>query len=223
VKALRSVMVSAVIVAMVVGVATNHLSTLAPWMQPAAFALVIVALILWVGSEAGSFLIAVLYGGKGRYSVLVFALDRQKRLLLVQHPFHKRRIPPGGRLKMFELPHDAVGRLLKEEAGVTSYEFSSQFHRAEGPYTDFVTVLPQPYRVQRELRDQRGWVKFHYAFVYVVRTDDALGAVLDYDPRWYTAAEVHAMVPPTRPFDDIVLRYDDILKCLQPEPVRAHG
>ena len=62
-----------------------------------------------------------------RFAVLVFFLNSENKLLLIRHPFHKRRIPPGGRLNLNELPHVAVEARLREEAGITSFEFHPVF------------------------------------------------------------------------------------------------
>jgi 8-oxo-dGTP pyrophosphatase MutT (NUDIX family) len=213
-----------IVLGAVVNLASTYASNTSPTTSKIGFWLAVAIVggaALTIGGQA---LLSVLYFGRGRYAVLIFALDDRWRVLLVEHPFHQRLIPPGGRLKLLELPHEAVGRFLSEEAGVprTRFSFSPAFHEPESPYTDTVTIIPQPHRVQREDRRQRSLVKFHYAFVFVVDVDDAdVGANEQYRPRWYRWDEVDAMRPPHRPFDDIVRRYRDILDILEAEQESA--
>lgn len=207
----RDVIVTGVILAVLVNLASSS-SYIPDSAKRVAFWLLVSVSVLFVLVHVVNVALSILWFGKGRYAVLAFALDPQDRIALAQHPYHRRLIPPGGRLKTLELPHDAVKRVLLEEAGVTQFSFDPHFHSAVASYTDTVTILPEPHRIQREDRMQRGLVKFHYAFVYVLRAEsDAIQRTEPYNAKWYTLAQVHALLPPQRPFDDIVKRYEDIL------------
>jgi ADP-ribose pyrophosphatase YjhB (NUDIX family) len=152
----------------------------------------------------------------GRYAVLVFFLNRQKKLLLIKHPYHNVLLPPGGRLRQWELPHDAVARVLKEEACIDEhqFEFHPLFHEGEHVISEIVQSVPRPYSVHMERRQQRGWLHFHYAFVYVCRyrqADRVITVVPQYAPRWYSLKEIESSAPSDRPFDDIIRRYEELL------------
>jgi len=205
-----------IVLATCVGLSTRFLAGYSPRAEAFAFWVLIVGVSGWLLIAILRLTLSVLYFGKGRYSVLIFALDEQSRLLLVRHPYHKRLIPPGGRLRVFELPHAAVSRVLAEEANLKTFSFHPAFHRQIEGYSDTVTILPQPYSVQREDRRQRGFVRFHYAFVYVVIAQAAdLGSPPEgYQPRWCGKEQVTNMVAPDRPFDDVVKRYLDIISEL---------
>lgn len=153
-----------------------------------------------------------------RLAVLLFVLDEKKRLLLIEHPKHKRLLPPGGRIPFLQMPHDWVKQVLYRETGITpdKFVFDKIFHPDEPPFTDSVDVVPAPYRVQREHRTQRGGVRRHYAFIYVLRTSEySISSYLhSYNPSWYTIDDYNKLKPPRRPFDDIEKRYMDILNKL---------
>lgn len=218
----RGFVLTAIVVAIVVGLATTYIQELDERFKSIAFWIVMGVVVLWGVVEATAQLLAVLYFGKGRYAVLIFVLDDADRLLLVTHPYHRRLITPGGRLKVLELPHDAVARVLRTEAGISTFEFSSLFHAKQAAYTESVTIVPQPYMVQREDRKQRGFVRFHYAFVYVVRCAHGnVGAIPQYQPTWYSRSEIEKLMSPDRPFDDVVDRYDDILARIAAHKVGA--
>lgn len=116
------------------------------------------------------------------------------------------------------MPHDWVKQVLYRETGITpdKFVFDKIFHPDEPPFTDSVDVVPAPYRVQREHRTQRGGVRRHYAFIYVLRTSEySISSYLhSYNPSWYTIDDYNKLKPPRRPFDDIEKRYMDILNKL---------
>ncbi len=163
----------------------------------------------------------------GRYAVLIYFLNRNNELLLISHPFHNRLLPPGGRLKIWELPHNAVATKLKTETAITSFQFHPGFHNPNLMITEKVEDVPRPCWVHMEHRWQRGLVKFHYVFVYVCRfpgADEPLGHVEDYEPRWMSLREIEALGKDLRPFDDIILRYKEVLDRLtSPRPSAAGG
>lgn len=57
----------------------------------------------------------------GRFAALIFFLSADRKLLLIYHPFHRRLLPPGGRLQQWELPHAAVRHRLREETGILDF------------------------------------------------------------------------------------------------------
>jgi ADP-ribose pyrophosphatase YjhB (NUDIX family) len=153
----------------------------------------------------------------GRYAVLIFFLNSENKLLLIKHPFHGCLLPPGGRLKQWELPHVAVAKRLKEETKIEDFEFHPQFHNPNLMISEIVESVPRPYSVHMEHRKQRGLVRFHYAFVYVchfIGSDMPLQPVEDYQPRWLSLPEIYQLPKGVIPYDDIIRRYEDILTHL---------
>lgn len=150
-----------------------------------------------------------------RFAVLVFLLDRDNRLLLVQHPFHNRLIPPGGRLKDGEVPHQSVRERLLEETGITEFEFHPDFHSPLRVISEVVESVPEPYSVHMEHRRQRDGITSHYAFVYVCRFTGVCLPVTgeaSYRPQWYSLGQIKSMPRDRIPFDDIVRRYEGIIE-----------
>jgi ADP-ribose pyrophosphatase YjhB (NUDIX family) len=151
---------------------------------------------------------------RGRYSVLVFVLDGEQRLLLIKHPFHQVYLPPGGRLGPAEPPHAGVERVLREEAGLVQFEFDRRFHDPIVQLSERVEQLPRPAAIQLERRSQRTWVSFHCAMVYICRpTREPFvpAASLELQPRWLNIEEIRALPREERPFDDVVRRYETLI------------
>jgi ADP-ribose pyrophosphatase YjhB (NUDIX family) len=171
-------------------------------------------LFYFVAFKAGFF--------RSRFAVLIFVLDQSNRILLIKHPYHRRLLPPGGRLKTGELPHEAVGSKLREEAGITAFEFDKIFHHqirksqsiSNSALTDNVEEVVCPYYVHLEHRRQRDGVEGHYAFVYVCRVNNGSLNMksLDYNPRFYSMEEFDDLNFSERPFEDVILRYAIILR-----------
>jgi hypothetical protein len=141
-------------------------------------------------------------------------------------------IPPGGRLGLWEFPHEAVARCLVEEAGIghDQFEFDPRFHKRREMISNRVMNVPQPYAVHQEHRLQRKEIdtgncqgqeiQIHYAFLYVCRfrgVDLPLEPVRQYRPQWYSLKELEAMGE-ERPFDDVFRDYAAILNSLD-----SHG
>lgn len=217
-KHVDRLILSAIILGLLVNIASAFFSQQYPQASLYAAALMLAAVVLW-----GLFRLALLalqFTRAGRYAVLVFYLNVDSDLLLVKHPFHGRLIPPGGRLHRWEIPHVAVARVLNEEAAITQFEFHPKFHKPDMMLSDVVEEVPRPFAVQIEHRRQRGLVRFHYAFVYVCRpigTDSQLEAVQGYAPRWMNLTQMYLAGHDMRPFDDVLLRYQDLLRVVRPD------
>jgi hypothetical protein len=109
---------------------------------------------------------------------------------------------------------------LQEEAGISEdqLEFHPLFHDPHLPISELVERVPRPYSVHREYRSQRGFVKFHYAFVYVCRFsggNEVLHPVEQYHPAWYSLQQVESMGRNNRPFDDAIILYRELLRKVQ--------
>lgn len=205
---------SAIVLAAIVNVASSYYSEVLPEsIKVSALLIVSIIFIYFIFRILGLLLSYLRYG---RFAVLVFVLNKKNQLLLVSHPYHKRRIPPGGRLAQWELPHTAVTAKLKDEANILNFEFHSLFHKKHLVISELVEDVPRPYSVHMEHRRQRSLVKFHYAFIYIVRCLEEGGYRFrsEYDPKWFSLQEIKEMPRDQIPFDDIIRRYEDILEQL---------
>ena len=156
----------------------------------------------------------------GGYAVLIFFLNAKYELLLIRHPFHKCYLPPGGGLKEGELPHTAVAERLREETGILNFKFHPDFHNPNLVISEKVEDVPGPYSVHLELRPQSTGSEFHYAFVYVCcfeGADEPILTAKDYQPTWMSLETIYKLPKGQIPFDDIMVRYEDILRHLGKE------
>ena len=202
----------AVVLAVLVNLTAAHLDKRYP--SIAAWAALLLAGAVGLYAVYRSLEIAIQYFRYGRYAVLIFFLNSKNELLLIRHPFHKCYLPPGGRLNQWELPHEAVAKRLKEETGIESFQLHPQFHNPKLVISEIVEDVPRPYSVHMEHRRQRGFVSFHYAFVYICKfkgRDEPLPRVEGYEPAFFTLQQIYVMPRGTIPYDDIIRRYEDIL------------
>lgn len=210
-SALDKWVLSAIVVAILINVASTAIGNVTPDTPKVAAMILAIALAVYIVGRVG--LVAANYYLYSRFSILIFLLDTQQRLLLYRHPVFQRYIPPGGRLALSEAPDDAVNSRLRDKAGVSSFIFDPHFHAPRFPITELVEEVIRPFAVHREHRRQRGGVRAHYCFVYVCRL--AGGATANPDCRWVDLPDLLAMDVHTRPFDDIIAKYRLILDELQ--------
>lgn len=207
ISALDKWVFSTIIVAIIINLASNVVGNASTLVSQAATIILAVGLFVYVVARVAAF--ALNYYLYSRFSILVFVLDDQQRLLLYQHPNFHRFIPPGGRLGLSEAPDEAVGPRLKAKAGIESFDFDKHFHAPRFPISELVEEVVRPFAVHREHRRQRGGVRSHYCFVYVCRL--AGDARANPECRWVNLTDLLAMEVHLRPFDDIIAKYRLIL------------
>ena len=130
-----------------------------------------------------------------RFANLVYLISRNRNVVLIEHKYHNKIIPPGKRLGYHEEPHDAILRVLKEELGVSNIKLQFWPVFVKRTYKDKkgdgqIVLVPVPYQVQKEIRPQEEGIPEHYDFVYVCLTDDEFEMHGDMNPRWYSLNEL---------------------------------
>jgi hypothetical protein len=191
-----------------------------PYVYRHFFVLVTIALLFWIVYFTIRWLLIILTSG--RYAVEALILDNDNRLLLYKHPYHNKLLPPGGRVNLFEFPHDAIVSRLGERLNLhrKDYDFIRAFHPTIGHQIGDigdVQRVPAPFIVQRELRRQRSLVKFHYDFIYVLRLTNMS---IDFSRSAYTPvsfvaiAELRHMADTGRTLIDVVDAYERVLRQL---------
>jgi ADP-ribose pyrophosphatase YjhB (NUDIX family) len=206
---------TAFVIAIITNVSSSYIDKKFPDFGKYTSYLIGCSLFLWGVYRLAELVFA--YIRYGRYAVLIFFLNNNNQLLVIKHPFHGCLLPVGGRLKQWELPHLAVKRKLKEEAGIGDFMFHPEFHDEQLMISEIVENVPRPYSVHMEHRTQRGIAKYHYAFVYVCRFkggDENIDIQNEHQPSWKSLEQLQRMPRQVRPFDDIIIRYEDILNQL---------
>ena len=160
----------------------------------------------------------VSYLTSGRYAVEALILNQNDELLLYFHPQHKCMLPPGGRVKRSEFPHEAIGARLEERVGLKpdQYQLDGRFHHGlNSGNLGAVQRVAAPFLVQRELHRQRSFIRFHYDFFYVYRLLDVKSHQFDnvkVGPVHFADLDaISEMVAQKRTFPDVLDAYRRVL------------
>jgi ADP-ribose pyrophosphatase YjhB (NUDIX family) len=161
-----------------------------------------------------------------RYAVSAFVLNDENELLVYMHPFHKVFLQPGGRVRIGEVPHDALARCLMERLALAreAYEFDPRIHDGldnVGADVGKVVRVPAPFLVQREHEPQRGGVRTHYDLFYVLKLLDRsqLTAPERYQPvRFVALSTLRDMAARSATRPDLVDGYERLVAALRPMP-----
>ena len=219
-NAFDRIILSSLLLSMIVNIFSDYVIQIFPNIQSLLFPAVVILIIIWSLYFAGK-LIYDKYT-MGRYAVEVFLLNDQNELLLYYHPYHKKYLPPGGRVNASEFPDDAVRNRLKERIGLQSGDFV--FHELFHPNLNSsshtlgkIERIATPFLVQKELITQRGHKKFHYDFFYVLRLTKLPSCFLDneYQPiRFVSKDTLKDIILDKECFPDVMDTYERILKHL---------
>jgi len=157
-----------------------------------------------------------------RYANLIYLIDRNGSLAMVQRPQYENKwLPCGTRLKPYEWPHQAAQRIILEELGLSRDMYSFWPEHKEITY-DHTTIVPKPYQVQlelhRHLRDEDDEeIKAHYDVVYVCVTEK-IHPALKVNAKWFSFQEFLENVDLCKgkrrdfTFLDVEKTYEKILK-----------
>lgn len=112
------------------------------------------------------------------------------KFLWIKHEIHNDFLPPGGRLMIGEIPHDAIKTRVTSETGIPLEQlaFSTIFHNHYSNHTqgqnEIIQSHPLPIIIQTELVEQRGGIPFHYDFIYVFETEYKGPLIGRQNPNW---------------------------------------
>lgn len=191
--------------------------------QPVLYALVLCLIAVWLIEFFGRRLIHILR--LPRFAASAFILNANKDLLLYFHPRLNRYVQMGGRIGLWEQPHDGAMRTACERTGLSASDlaFHEVFHPNMNP-TDRalgkVERIASPFIVQREFTPQRGFVQYHYDFMYVfrVRHDDTRFNNDSYKPiRFVNLSVLRELVAKQEALPDVLDAYERILQVLNRE------
>jgi hypothetical protein len=149
-----------------------------------------------------------------RFANLVFVIDDAGNMVVINHPVYKKLNPPGSRLRLFEAPHEAIGRVLHEELGLEDqpgvWRLDEEIHP---PMTTFqVRLAPRPFQVQVEPGKHRRRVREHVDFIYVCRIKGVRPPLnsASYSPTWVSYDEF-LKLPEHLKFTDVPQTFHRIL------------
>src|ERR1051326_7684985 len=120
---------SAIVLAALLSFAVPEIAKTVPIVGPASLAALGALVLGWAIWLTRRLYATFSPWNRRRFAVLVFFLNDRNELLLVNRPMvwngaRARRLnPPGGRIDVGELPHDAVSRRLEAEAGILPHQY----------------------------------------------------------------------------------------------------
>ena len=150
-----------------------------------------------------------------RNAVIIFLMNDNDELLLVHNHTHKILLPPCKTMKAYEMHHQAVERVIKNQVGLTKeqYKIDERFHRKT---KNLFRVLdfPAPYAAQQEFSTRQSKrIRFHYSFIYVykLKPNVEIDETIDFFPRFFSLAQIEQIEEKLRPFQDIIMRYREMI------------
>lgn len=217
---LDRIILTGVILALITGISANYFGSVNHLLERIIGVLVLFVISTWLIILLSR---AIFYKlTDGELAVEAFILNSNKELLLYKHPFHNKFIPVGGRVKRSEFPDKALERRLLERAGLarSAYHYNNVFHPDfnTSPFNlGHVQRIPSPFIIQKELRRQRLFKKFHYDFIYVIDLldDKHVFPSNDYSPfRFVNLSMLSQLRNSNETFPDVLDTYDRILPLL---------
>ena len=208
------------IFATLVNLFSDSLKQIFPFIQNLIFVATATMLVIWVIVIIIKNTIELLTAG--RFATQALILNQKKELLLFSHPLHKKLLPPSGRVHRFQMPDEGMRRILQERVGLIpkDYRYHPAFHEVvDNQGQDFENVIrvPTPFLVQKEKRKQRGSVKYHYDFFYVLELTNPNHQFPEneYAPFiWVNPEKLNHLVEKGRTFPDVVDAYQRVLQKL---------
>lgn len=204
-KYLERVFPSTALPALLLGLGTNALrdpvsGSLGLWIGRTALGLLLVSSLVYLT------LLGFHRVVPRRFANLVYLFDDALNVAVIDHPFHKRILPPGSRLGYHEAPHAAVRRVLRDELGLDSDLIA--FVPNDREEIGQVRFVPPPSRVQIERTKQRLGVQEHYDFVYLCLIPGVRPELRSpLNPRWMSLSELQAVRTTNvgrAPFADVI-------------------
>jgi hypothetical protein len=153
-----------------------------------------------------------------RFANLVFALDEEDNLAVIEHRLYKRFQPPGSRLYYHETPHSAIERVMSNELGLNQEQYKILSEDAELPNYNRAFTVPKPFQVQVEMGKHKLGIKEHYDFLYAVRVSGIRPKLnSDQHPRWVSLKELELLIQDNiekAPWESIIPTYKSLLSRL---------
>lgn len=172
------------------------------------FFLIIISLIIIVMRLTNYFI-------PRRFANSVFVIDEDQNIALILHPHYKRFQPPGSRLGYHEPPHLAVKRVLKDELGLSSANYSLVSNEFELRKYGNNIMVPKPYAVKVENGRHRLGIVEHYDYVYVCLVNSVRPSIhSDISPQWFSLTELLELSKnniQNAPWEDVVPIFQNIL------------
>ena len=153
-----------------------------------------------------------------RFANLIFALDEENNLAIIEHRLYKRFQPPGSRLFYHETPHSAIDRVMMNELGLHQQQYKILSEDESLPNYNRAYTVPKPFQVQVERGKHKLGIKEHYDFLYAVRVNGVRPKLTsDQQPRWVSLNELESLIQENiekAPWESIIPTYKSLLSRL---------
>ncbi len=136
------------------------------------------------------------------FTVLLFILDEENRLLVVDNRYHRRLMIPCGNVPRTCTPSDAVSRFLAQQAHLSLKDLVT----LQGEALDEAHLTPCNAQIEFVTKHEFS-VQEHYAYIYFFRTKQPK------DNRFLSLRELQAYGE-NGLFSDLLQRYERLLKEL---------
>lgn len=146
-----------------------------------------------------------------KYSVLIFAIDSQNRLLTTYNQYHHRRMIPCGIIPTNLTPNEAVYTFLEQQAGLYKGDYQNILFRSKKRLYE-KKIYPSNTQIEFATKHEKN-VKLHYAFIYFIR----VGERAQYAPHvsFMNLEQLAKMSPAQGLYNDLLVRYRFLLDELK--------
>ena len=148
-----------------------------------------------------------------KYSVLIFCLDAQNRLLTVYNTYHHRTMIPCGVIPAHLTPNETVKLFLEKQAGIKEGSYHN-FICSEKRYVDEGRLCPNDAQIEFVTKHERH-VKLHYAFIYFVQVAEEVKLLPS--ASFLNLAELERMPLEKGLYSDLLNRYRIFLQDINKE------
>lgn len=146
-----------------------------------------------------------------KYSILVFAIDSQNRLLTTYNKHHRRLMIPCGIIPADLTPNETVYSFLKQQTGLNKDDYQNILFRSKKRVFK-QKIYPSDTQIEFVTKHEKH-VKLHYAFIYFIRVKEHA----EYAPHvsFMSIEELKQLPPAEGLYSDLLARYGFLLDELK--------
>lgn len=145
-----------------------------------------------------------------KYSVLIFAVDSQNRLLTIHNEYHHRMMIPCGIIPNQLTPNETMLLFLKRQAGLNEEDYQN-IHFCSKKQVLKQDIYPIDTQIEFVTKHEKH-VQLHYAFIYYVRVKDH--SKIAPNTSFMQLEKLKKLPPEKGLFSDLLARYTFLLNEL---------